>query len=671
MERQLNIPDYFSRSGLQGYKIFLDRYTLKAPKGELEVDDLVLVITKKDPKFPQKEIGFVKEVAAQGAIITLLWGEEFYQDFDLISKPLELTPDDVTERVANALVAKENKYSQKDIAKQYKKILFDYFLPGGRILAGAGVEGLTMSNCFILPDPEDSRMGVFERAKEMTECHSRGGGVGINLSSLRPRYTYVAGVNGQSSGAVSWGEIFNLSTGLVEQGGSRRGATMVMIHDWHPDIFEFIEAKRHAGRYENTNMSICISDGFMDAVERDDFWNLIFPDTTHPDYNDIWDGNITKWQSLDLPVKIYKTIKARDIWSLLIESAWASAEPGLHFLERSNKMSNSWYLPGGELMATNPCAEQPLEPYGVCNLGAIDLSRMIEDGEVNWDLLKEVIHTSVRLLDAVIDNNTYPLEKIAETHRANRRIGLGTMGLGEMLIRLKIRYGSEESLVFIDALYKFMARESYLASINLAKIRGPFKGFDPELHVRSGFMQGMPQDIKDQIKEHGIRNVCIITQAPTGTTGTMAGTSTGIEPYFSWQYTRTSRLGVHLETVPVLKDLGIDIGDLPEYCVTAQELKPEDHVKVQAAVQRWTDSAISKTANAPSSYSLEDTDKLYRQAFQEGCKGVTIYRDQSRSEQVLSVVPHEEKVSEVVVEENQGGCSIVYLDDGSVYSKCD
>jgi len=669
--RTLAIPALFAKSGYQGYKIFLDRYTKKALKGDIAIDDLVLVITKKDPKFPQKDVGWVTEITAKGAVVMLYNGEEIYQDFDLISRPLETEPAQVRRRVANALASCEKPEIQQDVEDDFYRILLDYFIPGGRILAGAGLDTLTLQNCFVLPGAEDSRTGVFDRAKEMAETHSRGGGVGINLSSLRPRYAHVKGVNGISSGAVSWGQIFNLSTGLIEQGGSRRGATMLMIDDWHPDVFEFIQAKRTAGAFENANMSVCISDAFMEALDADGDWNLVFPETGDPIYDEKWTGNLQQWQEDGGTVRVYDTVKARDIWSLLIESAWASAEPGLHFLERSNKMSNSWYF--APLVATNPCGEQPLEAYGVCTLGALDLSKFISASGVgmNWAMLTSVIQTAVRFLDNVIDVNNYHLPEIEVNHRGNRRIGLGTMGLGELLLRLGIKYGSDESVSFINTLYQFIAEQAYHTSVNLAMEKGAFSMYDERM-LNSGFMEAMPISVRERVRTHGIRNVCLLTQAPTGTTGTMMGTSTGIEPYYSWQYTRTSRLGVHVEVVPALKELGLKISDLPDYCVTAQDLDPDEHVKVQAAIQRWTDSAISKTTNAPSNYSIAQTDRLYRNAYAMGCKGVTIYRDKSRHEQVLSSIDEQDDTYEDGVEViHQGACEVAYLPDGTVYSKCD
>jgi ribonucleoside-diphosphate reductase alpha chain len=373
----------------------------------------------------------------------------------------------------------------------------------------------------------------------------------------------------------------------------------------------------------------------MDALKNDKDWNLVFPDTTDQEYNVFWDGDIAKWVGIGKKVDTYATVKASEIWDAIISSSWASAEPGLHFIDRSNKMSNSWYF--SRLVATNPCGEQPLEAFGVCTLGALNLAKFVDsEGDVLWNKMREVVATATRMLDNVIDENVYHFTEIAESHRSNRRVGLGIMGLAEMLVRLGIRYGSEDARVFVDSLFQTITEAAYVASIDLAKEKGAFPKFDAEKYLQSGFMRGMSEDIRAGVREHGIRNVCLITVAPTGTTGTMLGTSTGIEPYFDWSYSRTSRLGVHVETVPVIEELGLNINALPEYCVTANDLSPKDHVGVQAAAQRWVDSAISKTTNCPSSYTEKEASDLYMMAYDLGCKGITIYRDGSRDVQVLN-----------------------------------
>jgi ribonucleoside-diphosphate reductase alpha chain len=659
-----DIPKYFEKGGYQAYKIFLDRYTTKARKGDVVPGNLVIIVTKRDEKFPQKEVGYVNRIDDDGAWVDLWSGGQHYETFDLISRPLETQPEQVVERVARALSASENDDVREIVYNDFKKILLKDFIPGGRILAGAGVSELTLQNCFVAPNPDDSRLGALDSVGWMIETHARGGGVGINGSAFRPRWANVKGVNGISSGAVSWMKPYSVYTGLIEQGGSRRGATMLMMWDWHPDILEFIEAKSKAGEFENTNMSVCISDTFMEALKNDGMWNLIFPDTTHERYDEEWDGNIKAWKDKGYPIVTYDTIKARRIWDRLIECAWASAEPGLHFLDRSNKMSNSYYF--APLVATNPCGEQPLEANGVCTLGSIDLSRFVTDNRVDWDRLEDVIKVSVRFLDNVIDVNNYHLPEIKKTHEGNRRIGLGTMGLAEMMIRLGIRYGSDEGVAFTDELFKFFSGCAYIASAELAEEKGSFPEFNAEKFINSGYMKTQTEFVRNVIERFGMRNVCVLTQAPTGTTGTMVGTSTAGEPFYAMITKRTSRLGEHIETPYVIKDLGLDPNNLPDYCVTAMSLTPDEHLNMQAAMQRWIDSAISKTTNVPHDWTIEQTDELYRKAYDLGCKGITMYRDGSRHEQVLNEVIKDEPEDEDWI--RQGGCLI--SSDGTV-SKCD
>jgi ribonucleoside-diphosphate reductase alpha chain len=483
---------------------------------------------------------------------------------------------------------------------------------------------------------------------EMTEIMSRGGGVGINLSSLRPRRAVVKGVNGSSSGAVSWGGLFSYTTGLIEQGGSRRGALMLMINDWHPDLIDFITVKQTMGQITNANLSVCVSNAFMKAVKEDLEWDLVFPDTTDPEYNEIWDGNLSKWQELGKAVKVYRTVRARDVWHTIIESAWKSAEPGVVFMEYYNQMSNSWYF--NPIICTNPCGEQGLPAWGVCNLSAINLSKFYdpENHDVAWDELARVVRYSTRFLDNVIDKTPYHFPENEQNQKNERRVGLGSMGLAELMIKLRIRYGSPESLEFLDKLYGFIAKEAYLASADIAAEKGSFLKFEAEPFLQSGFMKNMVEvfpEVGEAIRSKGMRNVTVITQAPTGSTGTMVGTSTGIEPYFAFEYYRQSRLGFDKQYVPIAQQWKNEHPgeELPDYFVTSMDLSAEDHIRVQAAIQRWVDSSISKTANCPSDFTIEETKKLYELAFDLGCKGVTIYRDGSRDVQVLSTEKKEEK----------------------------
>lgn len=630
-------------------KIFLDRYAMKdLDYKNTKVGDTVLVLTKDDPKFPQKEVGEIVALEGNQVSILLRNGETITTTVEKTTRPIEVTPEAMWDRLARAIASVEKtEEKQAEWTSKFRELLDDWKLvPGGRIAAGAGAsDELTLFNCYVIPSPHDSRGGIMDTLTQMTEIMSRGGGVGINLSSLRPRRALVRGVNGSSSGSVSWGGLFSYTTGLIEQGGSRRGALMLMMNDWHPDLMEFITVKQTMGLVTNANLSVCISNSFMKAVKEDLDWELVFPDVNDPDYDALWDGNMKKWrEELGKPVKLVKTVRAREIWHTIIESAWKSAEPGVVFTEYYNDMSNSWYF--NPIICTNPCGEQGLPAWGVCNLSSLNLSKFVLDNEVDWTSLGEAVRYSIRFLDNVIDATPYHFEENRENQQSERRVGLGTMGLAEMMIKLGIRYGSPMSLDFLDKLYNFIAREAYLASADIAKEKGSFPKFDAEKYLMSGFMKQFDEEVREAIREKGVRNVTLLTQAPTGSTGTMVGTSTGIEPYYAFEYFRQSRLGFDKQYVPIAQEwMDAHPGqDLPEHFVCAMDLAAEDHVRVQAAIQKWVDSSISKTANAPHDFTVEDTKNLYELAFDLGCKGVTIYRDGSRDVQVLSTEKKEEKV---------------------------
>ncbi len=641
-------------------KIFLDRYAWKnADTNETKVGDVVLVLTKDDPKFPAKEVGEVIKREGRSVTVRTRSGEVVESTVEKLTLTVEKTPEEMWDRLAAAMASVEKTPAlQKQWTENFRYILDDWKLvPGGRIAAGAGAsEELTLFNCYVIPSPKDSRGGIMATLSEMTEIMARGGGVGINLSSLRPRRAIVRGVNGSSSGAVSWGGLFSYTTGLIEQGGSRRGALMLMINDWHPDLMDFITVKQTMGQVTNANLSVCVSNGFMEAVKKDLTWDLVFPDTSDPEYNEIWDGDMDKWKKLGKNVIHYNTVRARDVWHTIMESAWKSAEPGVVFMEYYNQMSNSWYF--NPIICTNPCGEQGLPGWGVCNLSAMNLSKFYDEAnhDVDWAELGRVTRYSVRFLDNVIDKTPYHFEENKENQQKERRVGLGTMGLAELMIKLQIRYGSPESLEFLDKLYGFIAKESYLASAEIAGEKGSFKAFDLEPFMQSGFMKNIVDvypEVGAAIAEKGMRNVTVITQAPTGSTGTMVGTSTGIEPYFAFKFYRQSRLGFDEQFVPIAQDwIDAHPGEtLPDYFVTAMDLSAEDHIRSQAAIQRWVDSSISKTANCPSDFTIEDTKRLYELAFDLGCKGVTIYRDGSRDVQVLQTEKKEEKKEAATQEE--------------------
>ncbi|MBK6768427.1 MAG: adenosylcobalamin-dependent ribonucleoside-diphosphate reductase [Ardenticatenales bacterium] len=606
-------------------------------KAHLSVGDTVVVCV--DTATGQREIGVVTAVGGGHATVALDGGESVDRALEHIDRPIELHPDEMQARVARGIAAVEAPADRDAWAARFEWLLGGWrFVPGGRILTAAGTDqNLTFYNCYVIPNPRDSRDGIFTTLSQMAEIMSRGGGVGINLSSLRPRYAYVRGVNGRSSGAVSWGSVYSFVTGLIEQGGSRRGALMLILNVWHPDVAEFIEAKRTMGRITNANISVGITDDFMAAVQADGDWELVFPDTNAPAYDTAWDGDLAAWRAAGHPVIAYKTVRARELWDTIIESAWASAEPGVWFGERTNQLSNSWYF--APIICTNPCGEQGLPAWGVCNLGALNLARFhTPAGEVDWPALGQGVRYAVRFLDDVIDATPYHFAENEAQQKSERRVGLGTMGLAELMVRCGVRYGSAEGNAFCDGLFAFISREAYLASSDIAAEKGSFPRFEAEPLLQSGYMLGMPDEVRDAVRAKGLRNVTLLTQAPTGTTGTMVNTSTGIEPFFSWSFYRKSRLGWHEETVAVVNEWRAahpDAAELPAHFVTAMDLTPLEHVGAQAAIQRWIDSAISKTCNVPAEYTIEQTRTLYEEMYRLGCKGGTIYRDGSRNEQVL------------------------------------
>ncbi len=562
---------------------------------------------------------------------------------DKKGNPIEKTPDEMWRRVAKGVSQAEKKSERTKWEKKFYEAMQDFkFVPGGRILAGAGTGyQVTFYNCFVLPSPKDSRDGILENLKHMTEIMARGGGAGINLSSLRPRGARVKKVNGFSSGPINWAELYSITTkDIIQQGGSRRGALMLMLWDWHPDIEEFITVKQDLTKINGANLSVCVSDKFMEAVKKDEDWDLVFPDIDDKDYDEKWDGNLETWKSLKKKVKVFKTIKARHLWDLICEAAWRSAEPGIVFMERYNKWYNNWYW--NKVNCTNPCGEEGLPAWGVCNLSSLNLSAFVKGysvdkaGEMDYKSLAEYAKIGVRLQDDVIDMDSYAFPQIRQVQvNGERRIGLGTMGLGDALIKMHLRYGTEESLKVIEKIFKTIRDAAYEVSSELAKEKGVFPKFNSQKYTKGYFIKKLPKELRTKIKKQGIRNSLLLQAAPTGSTSLLSGVSSGIEPIYEFEFIRKDRLGEHKiyhHLYEEWKNAHPDLSESekPEYFVSANDLTPADHVKVQGTIQKYVDASISKTVNAPRTHTVNDVKNLYMMAYEEGCKGIAYMREGSR-----------------------------------------
>ena len=560
---------------------------------------------------------------------------------------LEHSPEEMWKRVARGIAKTEKKEVRKDWQKKFYDVMEDFkFVPGGRILSGAGTDfQVTYFNCFVIPSPKDSRGEILETLKQMVEIMARGGGVGFNISSLRPRGARVKKVNGFSSGPVNWAELFSVATkDIVQQAGTRRGALMLMLHDWHPDVAEFITVKEDLQKINGANLSVCVSDAFMEAVKKDEDWVLQYPDLDDPMYDAKWNGELDEWKALGGKVKIYKTVKAKELWDLICTAAWKSAEPGLHFLDRSNKRSNTYYFE--KLLATNPCGEQPLGAWAVCNLGAMNLVQYVKDGKFDYENFGKDVKIAVRLLDNVIDETYYFLKQNEDCAKNIRRTGLGIMGIGDALIKMQIRYGSDESLPVIEKIFKTLRDNAYDASSDIAKEKGSFPLFDKEKYLKGYHIQALPEKLREKIAKQGIRNAVLLTIAPTGTTSLVSGVTSGIEPVYEFEFVRRDRLGEHKVFHPLYDEWRKEHPNdaRPDYFVSANDLSPLDHVRVQAVAQKYIDSSISKTVNAPKTHTIEDVKELYMAAYDMDLKGIAYMRDGSR-QGVLERVEEKKEVA--------------------------
>ena len=520
------------------------------------------------------------------------------------------------------------------------------FLPAGRIAAGAGTQRkVTLFNCFVMGTVPDDMGGIFDMLKEAALTMQQGGGIGYDFSTIRPKGALVKGVAADASGPLSFMDVWDSMCRTIMSAGSRRGAMMATLRCDHPDIEDFIAAKSDPARLRMFNVSVLVTDPFMAAVKADDDWDLVF------------EG------------RIYKTLSARKLWDQIMQSTYEFAEPGVIFIDRINQANNLSYCE--TIAATNPCGEQPLPPYGACLLGSINLARLVEapferGAQLSTAALQDLVATAVRMMDNVVDASNFPLEAQALEARNKRRIGLGVTGLADALLMLGLRYGSEAAARQTEDWLHAIARAAYLASVQLAKEKGAFPLFEAGPYLASGAMQGMDEDVRAEIATHGIRNALLTSIAPTGTISLYAGNvSSGIEPVFAYAYTRKVLQKDGSRSEEEVVDYAVQMwrdkfgdADLPDYFVNAQTLAPKDHVKMQAAAQKWVDSSISKTINCPEDISFEAFKEVYSAAYESGCKGCTTYRPNAVTGSVLSVSESSETTPET-----DHGAEVIYMSE--------
>jgi ribonucleoside-diphosphate reductase alpha chain len=528
-------------------------------------------------------------------------------------------------RVARCLAAPEREPERYE--QRFFEAMEDFrFLPAGRILSGAGSgRRVTLFNCFVMGDIPDDMSGIFEHLKQAALTMQQGGGIGYDFSTLRPKGAPVKGVGADASGPLSFMDVWDAMCRTIMSAGSRRGAMMAVMRCDHPDIEAFIEAKREPGRLRMFNLSVLVSDAFIRAVREDQAWELSF-------------GGV-----------VYKSLKARELWDKIMRATYEYAEPGVIFIDRINERNNLWYCEN--IHCTNPCGEQPLPAYGTCLLGSINLARLIErpfepDAALNERQLADLTATAVRMMDNVIEVSRYPLPEHEAEARAKRRIGLGITGLADALILCGARYGGREAVALTERWLSVLRRAAYLASAALAAEKGAFPLFDREKYLAGKTVAELDADVREAIARHGIRNALLTSVAPTGTISLFAdNVSSGLEPVFSFRYVRHVLMPDGSRREEEVSDYAYRLyrrlkgedAPLTDAFVDAQALRPLDHLIMQATVQKYIDSSISKTINCPESISFEDFKDIYAQAYDLGCKGCTTYRPNDITGAVLEV----------------------------------
>jgi len=563
--------------------------------------------------------------------------------------PIDLSVEDSWRRIARALASVETDTAAWE--ERFYGALEDFkYLPAGRITAGAGTgRAVTLFNCFVMGTVPDTMGGIFDNLKEAALTMQQGGGIGYDFSTIRPKGADVKGVAADASGPLSFMDVWDAMCRTIMSAGSRRGAMMATLRCDHPDIEQFISAKSDPARLRMFNMSVLVTDPFMEAVKADGPWDLVFGD------------------------KVYHTVQARDLWNKIMRATYDYAEPGVIFIDRINAENNLNYVE--TIAATNPCGEQPLPPYGACLLGSVNLARLVQDpfgdeAALDLDALQELVALSVRMMDNVVDASRFPLEAQAQEARAKRRIGLGVTGLADALAMVGLRYGSEEAAAQTEIWMQAIANASYRASALLAAEKGAFPLYEADAYAEAPMVKRLAPDVQALIAEHGLRNALLTSIAPTGTISLYAGNvSSGIEPIFANAYTRKVLQPDGTRTEEEVVDYAVQMwrdlkGDapLPDHFVNAQTLAPLDHVRMQAAAQPWVDSSISKTINVPEDISFEAFKDVYAEAYATGCKGCTTYRPNDVTGSVLSVSEEEQKTDAAQATEAATG-EVVYMSE--------
>jgi ribonucleoside-diphosphate reductase alpha chain len=554
-------------------------------------------------------------------------------------QPVDKTIDDTWNRLAGALA--EPEADPELWSQRFYEAMDDFkFLPAGRIVSGAGAgRNVTLFNCFVMGAVPDDMAGIFEALKEAALTMQQGGGIGYDFSTLRPKGAPVDGVGADASGPLTFMDVWDAMCRTIMSAGSRRGAMMAVMSCDHPDIEAFIDAKQEAARLRMFNLSVLVSDDFMRAVKEDAPWELTFNGVT------------------------YKSLPARELWDKIMRATYAFAEPGVIFIDRINRLNPLNYCE--TIHATNPCGEQPLPPYGACLLGSVNLARLVsepftETAHINEEALSNLVETAVRMMDNVIDISRFPLPEQDHEAKAKRRIGLGITGLGDALIMCGARYGATEAVKLTRKWMKAIQRAAYLASAGLAAEKGAFPLYDKEKYLGSEAIMALDEDVRAAISEHGVRNALLTSIAPTGTISLFAdNVSSGLEPVFSFKYNRHILMEDGTRREEEVSDYAYrlfkrNFGDataLPDAFVDAQSLSPNDHLVMQAAVQEFVDSSISKTINCPESISFDDFKDIYMQAYDLGCKGCTTYRPNDVTGSVLEVKAENQEEPELPLEQ--------------------